>query len=196
MTDTRTRIYDPTIHPMGRLVDRRTMRWERVFPVDRSELWDAIVDADKLGSWWNPFTCTLDARVGGHFHFSDDPDTDLQGTVIDFEPGRRIVFSFTNGSGAIFDVSAEDRGRARLVYTHWLPAGFALPQDPEDEFAREWNYQPGGPGLYPPQLAAAYHGSLGALDLLLGAAPPEGFNGEAPCQDEYRALMEGPLPEA
>ena len=196
MTVTRDRAFDPALHPMGELVDRRTMRWERLFPVPQSHVWDAVVNPDKLGSWWNPFTCYLDARVGGRFQFSDDPGTVLQGTIIDFEPDRRIVFSFDNGSGAIFDVAPVDEGSTRFIYTSWMPPGFDLPQDPDDEWAREWNYQPGGPGTYQPMLAAAYHGSICALDLLLGAAPPPGFTGEAPCKDEYHALFEGQLPKA
>ena len=39
-------------HPLGRMVDRRTMRYERVYPVRVDRVWEAITDEKQLGTWY------------------------------------------------------------------------------------------------------------------------------------------------
>src|SRR5215212_2837579 len=134
-------------HPLGRLVDRRTMRYERLYPAPIESVWDAIVDEEQLGAWWILRPCKLAPKLGGHFWFGDEADEVMSGVVIDFDPGRRIVFAFWNSTGAIFTVEPAGDGTA-LNYTHWLNASFTLPQDAKDAEVRRWNYQPGGPGTY------------------------------------------------
>jgi uncharacterized protein YndB with AHSA1/START domain len=160
-------------HPLGRMVDRRTMRYERVYPVPPQRAWEAVTDEKQLAAWFILVPVKFDPTLGGHFSFGDAANPDMSGVVIDLDPGRRTVLAFRNGTGAIFTLASADGGTA-LTYTHWLHPGFELPQEGDDEGARQWNYQPGGPGTYQPALAACWHGSLCALDHHLGGQWPEG----------------------
>jgi uncharacterized protein YndB with AHSA1/START domain len=192
---------DEARHPLGRMVDRRTMRYERVYPVPVERVWEAISDEKQLGAWYIPLPAELDPTVGGHFWFGDEADTVMSGVVIDLDPGRRIVLAFRNGTGASFTVAPAGGGTS-LTYTHWLHPSFELPQDGENEWTCQWNYQPGGPGTYQPALAACWHGSLCALDHHLGGQWPEGREREAnpapfPVElfPRYRDLIVTTLPD-
>jgi uncharacterized protein YndB with AHSA1/START domain len=173
MTDLTTEGWtiDETGHPLGTLVDRRTVRYERSYPVSMDRLWRAIVDEKELGRWWIPLPCRLEARLGGRFWFGSERDEVMSGVVIDLEPGRRMLLAFRNGSGAHFGLQPGEDD-ARLTFTHWLPAGFVPEPIPGAGWAAEWTAQPGGPGSYPPALAACWHGSLYGLAFHLGAPRP------------------------
>ena len=190
-------IIDEQRHPVGELVDRRTVRFERRFPVPPSAVWNAIVGelgeeappwarwpsghgGAALGAWLVPRPATLEPRVGGRFWFGSEEDDSLSGVVIDLDPERRIVLSFRNGSGIVFGVESAVN-ETRLVFTHWLPAGWDLSGSTNDSASEvDWNYQVGGPGGYQPGLAACWHGSLCALDEFLGGSWPEGVTGPIP----------------
>jgi RNA polymerase sigma factor (sigma-70 family) len=178
-----------TLQAPGRLVDRRTIRYDRSYRAGVGAVWDALVgDLDgghpacdeatsrtsALGAWFIPIPTHLEACVGGRFWFGDESEEVLAGVVIGLVPQRELVLLFRNGSGAMFELAA-NRDHANLVYTHWMPTGFTLPQDrPDngvdlsntDNFA--WNHQPLGPGSYQPALAACWHGSLLGLAAYLG----------------------------
>jgi uncharacterized protein YndB with AHSA1/START domain len=166
-------LIDASRHPLGRLVDRRTIRYERIYPVSVERLWDALIDEKQLESWYIHLPTRLDRKLGGHFWFGDEADEVMSGVVTDLDPGHRLLLAFRNSTGALFTLEPGGDGTA-LTYTHWLHAGFTLPQDADDEETRRWNYQPGGPGTYQPALAACWHGSLCALDHHLGGRWPDG----------------------
>ena len=199
---------DAAAHPLGELVDRRTVRFERTFHAPPSLVWEAIVgqlapqDAPAwvpdgqstaaIGAWFIPMPAHLEPTVGGHFWFGDDDEV-LAGVVIALDEEREIVMAYRNGSGQIFHLEPSSEGTA-LTFTHWLPSGFTLPQDrPDtgvdlgrtDNFA--WNYQPGGPGSYQPALATAWHGSLLNLDIFVGGSLPEHRPGNDPWAEELYA---------
>ena len=197
---------DPAAHPLGELVDRRTIRFVRRYPVHCDILWDAIVGqlapgaappwADggddrraALGAWFIPIPTHLEARLGGRFWFGDPDDEVMSGTVVGFDPGRQVLLSNRNGSGQQFQV-ASSGDESTLVFTHWLPPGFALPQDRPDDGVDlhrtdnyAWNHQPGGPGSYQPALAACWHGSLYNLGAYLGGTTSDTRAAESDLDD-------------
>ena len=199
---------DTDSHPLGELVDRRTIRYQRRFHAPPAVVWDAIVgkiepddtpswvpegeSTAAIGAWFIPIQAHLEPTLGGRFWFGDD-DQILAGVVLALDEGREIVMSYRNGSGQIFHLAADDGG-TELTFTHWLPAGFTLPQDRSDtgvdlgrtdNFA--WNYQPGGPGSYQPALATAWHGSLLNLEIFVGGSLPEYRPGDDTWAEELYA---------
>lgn len=199
---------DAEAHPLGELVDRRTVRYERKLHGPPSVVWEAIVGelgpeeaptwvpegqpTAAIGAWFIPVDAHLEPTLGGRFWFGDDDEV-LAGVVVAVDDGREIVMSYRNGSGQIFKITPDGDGTS-LTFTHWLPAGFTLPQDrPDtgvdlgrtDNFA--WNYQPGGPGSYQPALATAWHGSLLNLEIFIGGSLPEPHVGNEPWAEDLYA---------
>jgi RNA polymerase sigma factor (sigma-70 family) len=196
-----------TLQSPGRLVDRRTIRYDRSYPVPVRAVWDAFVgDLDAshpacdeatartsaLGAWFIPIPTHFEACVGGRFWFGDETDEVLAGVVIGLVPERELVLLFRNGSGAMFQL-AKNGDHTDVAYTHWMPTGFTLPQDrPDsgvdlsntDNFA--WNHQPLGPGTYQPALAACWHGSMLGLAAYLGDSDPRDEFDATALYERYR----------
>jgi uncharacterized protein YndB with AHSA1/START domain len=56
-------------------IENATLTIERVFPANRSRVWQAMTDATILDQWWAPApwkteTVHMDFRVGGHWHYA------------------------------------------------------------------------------------------------------------------------------
>lgn len=70
------------------------MRFERTYPHSVERVWAAVTDADELGCWF-PSAARIEPRVGGTVTFSGDPNVaDSVGTVLVFEPPRRVAFTW------------------------------------------------------------------------------------------------------
>lgn len=142
----------------GRLLDRRTLMWERDIAVDADTLWQAIATRDGLAHWFMPTHTEIEE--GGRFAFTGGWD----GTVTRVVPGRLVEFTPDAAEGAIlrFELEATDTGcRFRLKDT------MAPDVDASalfgDDTAAAHKHQPGGPGTHWSGVAAGYHGFVDAL---------------------------------
>jgi uncharacterized protein YndB with AHSA1/START domain len=73
---------------------RPAVRFRRSFdhPVER--VWAAISEPDGLAHWF-PSKVSLEHRVGGTIEFSGDPNMPVMtGTILAFEPPRRLAFTW------------------------------------------------------------------------------------------------------
>ena len=143
---------------LGRLLDRRTLTWERDLTVDADTLWQAIATRDGLAHWFMPTDTEIEE--GGRFSFTGGWD----GTVTRVEPGRLVEFTPDAAEGASlrFELEETDAGfRFRLTDT-MAPDADASALFGDDTAAVQ-KHQPGGPGTHWSGVAAGYHGFVDAL---------------------------------
>lgn len=70
--------------PPGAAVVRRD-----VLPAEPAEVWDALVDAERLADWWGEGT-ELEPVAGGAGRFVDSDGTVREAMVVEASPGRRL----------------------------------------------------------------------------------------------------------
>ncbi|MGI8868288.1 MAG: SRPBCC family protein [Mycobacteriales bacterium] len=90
------------------------VRFERTYaaPVDR--VWRAVSTPAGLEHWF-PSAVEIEARPGGVIRFIGDPNVDdREGTVVEFEPPRRLAFTWGDNVLHI-SVEALADSRTRLV---------------------------------------------------------------------------------
>ncbi|MFC6083774.1 SRPBCC family protein [Sphaerisporangium aureirubrum] len=88
---------------------RPAVRFERTYghPVER--VWEAVATPEGLAHWF-PSAVALEPYVGGKITFSGDPNMEgTTGEVLEFEPPRRLAFSWS-GDELRFELEAVDGG--------------------------------------------------------------------------------------
>ena len=117
----------------GELIDRETLRFERLLPGPIERVWAYLVEPDKRATWLAGGT--VDGREGGAielvFHNERLGDAGVEvpekyrryegvrmsGEILVFDPPRCFVHTW-EGSEVRFDLSETGDGRVRLVLTH------------------------------------------------------------------------------
>jgi uncharacterized protein YndB with AHSA1/START domain len=100
---------------------RPAVRFERTYahPVER--IWEAVATPEGLAHWF-PSKVELEPHTGGKITFSDDPNTEPStGTILEFEPPRRLAFSW-GGDELRFDLEPVDAHHCRLTLINVLEA--------------------------------------------------------------------------
>ncbi|GAA5136486.1 SRPBCC family protein [Pseudonocardia adelaidensis] len=81
----------------GTFVDldgRPAVRFERTYSHPPERVWSAITEPAELAHWF-PATVSLEHRVGGTIEFTGDPNIDPgSGTVLEFDPPRRLAYTW------------------------------------------------------------------------------------------------------
>ncbi|MFC7381683.1 SRPBCC family protein [Sphaerisporangium rhizosphaerae] len=95
---------------------RPAVRFERVYdhPVER--VWEAVATPGGLAHWF-PSAVELEPHAGGKITFSGDPNLEtMTGTVVTFEPPRRLAFTWGGDELHFYLEPAGDHGcRLTLV---------------------------------------------------------------------------------
>ena len=110
----------------GTLVDhdgRPAVRFRREYahPVER--LWTAITEPEELARWF-PAKVRMQPEAGGTIEFYGDPnspDSGQTGTILVYEPPRRLAYSW-GASELHFALEARDDGGCVLTLTEVLEA--------------------------------------------------------------------------
>ena len=98
---------------------RPAIRFERTYPHPIERVWAAISEPDQLHHWF-PSTVAIEGRAGGAIEFSGDPYmTDTRGTVLQYDPPRRLAFTW-GGDELHFELDPDGDGGCRLVMTNVL----------------------------------------------------------------------------
>jgi uncharacterized protein YndB with AHSA1/START domain len=152
---------------------RPILRFERRLPEPVETVWRAVTDPDEMRSWF-PTRIEIDEwKIGAQLtHHFDQHDIDpLPGTVIAWDPPRRV--SFTWGTDTIgFELTPASDGGTIFVLTEELSANFAarnaagweacLDRLEGSADSRSWNARF-------ERYVAAFEAALGRQD-----GPPEG----------------------
>src|SRR4051812_41958498 len=73
---------------------RPAVQFERVYSHPTERVWMAITDPDELIAWF-PSRAVIEPAVGGSVSFTGDPyGEDATGTVLAYEPPRRLAFTW------------------------------------------------------------------------------------------------------
>jgi uncharacterized protein YndB with AHSA1/START domain len=147
---------------------RPAVRFQRTYPHPIERVWAAVTEPDELAHWF-PSRVQIDPRPGGTIEFFDDPNmAPTTGTILAFEPPRRLAFTWS-GDELIFDLQPADDGGCMLTLVNVLEA--------PDTAARN---------------AAGWHVCLVELDKHVSGANAEGPHGDTalpwrPCYESYVA---------
>lgn len=162
---------------LARFVDRYTFEFVRTFPHPIDRVWRAIVDDAEVSAWFD--RCTIDARLGGAFHFGGE-DSRMRGVIVAFEPPRLVRFSEppATGEDGYFQFALEAvAGGTRLTFVQYGTPGFV---------AEEWPW---------PGLLSGWHLALDSLGAWMDGrerAPTD----EAALQARYGAHSAATRPQA
>jgi uncharacterized protein YndB with AHSA1/START domain len=111
---------------LSRAGTRPVLRFERHLPKPIETVWQAVTDPSEMRQWF-PTRIVIDQwKVGAELtHFFDEHDIDpLPGTVLEWDPPRRV--SFTWGTDTIgFELTAAPDGGTDFVLTEELSANAA-----------------------------------------------------------------------
>ncbi|HEV2369457.1 MAG TPA: SRPBCC family protein [Acidimicrobiales bacterium] len=105
---------------------RPVLRFERRLPKPVETVWRAVTDPDEMRSWFPTRIEIGEWQVGAALtHHFDDHDIDpLPGTVVEWDPPRRV--GFTWGEDTIsFELSPAPDGGTTFVLTEELSANHA-----------------------------------------------------------------------
>jgi len=106
--------------------NRPVLRFQRHLPEPIETVWRAVTDPQEMRAWF-PTRIEIDEwRVGAELtHFLDEHGIDpLPGTVLEWDPPRRV--SFTWGTDTIgFELTAASDGGTTFVLTEELNASIA-----------------------------------------------------------------------
>lgn len=73
---------------------RPAVRFERRFRHAIERVWDAVTRPEEISQWF-PSTVSFEPRRGGTIRFSGDPNVEAStGTVLAFDPPRRLAFTW------------------------------------------------------------------------------------------------------
>jgi uncharacterized protein YndB with AHSA1/START domain len=155
---------------------RPVLRFERHLDQPVDSVWRAVTDPEEMQSWFPTRIVITEWKVGAELthHFDEHAIDPLPGTVLEWDPPRRVRFTW--GEDTIgFELTAADDGGTVFVLTEELSANHAarnaagwdscldrLEFGTEKE---EWK-----PRF--DRYAASFTPVLGAQD-----GPPEGFEG-------------------
>jgi uncharacterized protein YndB with AHSA1/START domain len=123
---------------LPRFADRYTFRFVHTFPHPIERVWRAIVDDAEFSAWFDP--CTIDARLGGAFHFGG-ADSRMKGTIAAFDPPRLVRFSEppATGEDGYFQFALEAvAGGTRLTFEQHGTPGFVPEEWPWPGLLAGW----------------------------------------------------------
>jgi len=114
---------------LARFVDRYTFEFVRTFPHPIERVWRAIVDDAEISAWFD--RCTIDARLGGAFHFGGE-ESRMKGTTqlielwskhpewpaLDIVHSRKAAFKKWDRSKLIEEFHAAGLGAEAIVAPH------------------------------------------------------------------------------
>lgn len=105
---------------------RPILRFQRLLPKPVETVWRAVTDPTEMRAWF-PTRIVIDEwRAGSELtHYFDEHDIDpLPGTVLEWDPPRRVAFTW--GTDTIgFELSAAPDGGTIFVLTEELSANAA-----------------------------------------------------------------------
>jgi uncharacterized protein YndB with AHSA1/START domain len=100
---------------------RPVLRFERHLPLPVETVWRAVTDKDEMRSWF-PTRIEIDEwKVGASLvhHFDDDDIGPLPGTVLEWDPPRRVSFTWSVDTIS-FELSPAPDGGTTFVLTEEL----------------------------------------------------------------------------
>ena len=150
---------------------RPAVRFRRRYPHPVERVWSAVSTPAELRHWF-PSSVELEPTVGGAIHFADDPHMEpTTGTVLAFEPPRRLAFTWGDDELHL-SLAALPEGGTELTLINVLEA--------RDTAARN---------------AAGWHACLHVLDRHLAGAETDGPHGSSEdWQPVYEAYVADGLP--
>jgi uncharacterized protein YndB with AHSA1/START domain len=88
---------------------RPAVRFQRTYPYPVERLWAAVTEPSELAHWF-PSAVRMDTHAGGTVEFSGDPNIERSsGTVLVYEPPRRLAFTW-GGDELHFEIDPADGG--------------------------------------------------------------------------------------
>jgi uncharacterized protein YndB with AHSA1/START domain len=93
---------------------------EIVFPVPPEEVWEALTDPEQLEEWFAN-DVELDAREGGEGIFRWDDGEERRATVVEAEPGERLVLDWDDDEGTVELTLEEVEEGTRLLVKESTP---------------------------------------------------------------------------
>ena len=99
-------------------------RIERLFEQDRKSVWRMLTDSEALAQWLAPGSIELSTGGDVHIDFADSGTT-IESTVLDLDPPRLLVYSWSSGDEPErplrWELTAVQTG-TQLSLTLWVPA--------------------------------------------------------------------------
>jgi uncharacterized protein YndB with AHSA1/START domain len=105
---------------------RPVLRFERHLPLPVETVWRAVTDKDEMRSWF-PTRIEIDEwKVGASLvhHFDDQDIGPLSGTVLEWDPPRRVSFTWSDDTIS-FELSPAPDGGTTFVLTEELSPNHA-----------------------------------------------------------------------
>ncbi|WP_314174524.1 SRPBCC family protein [Streptomyces winkii] len=100
---------------------RPAVRFQRTYPHPAERLWTAVTEPGELAHWF-PSTVRMDSHAGGKIEFAGDPNLEEStGTVLVYEPPRRLAFAW-GGDELRFEIDPVDDGSCTLTLINVLEA--------------------------------------------------------------------------
>jgi uncharacterized protein YndB with AHSA1/START domain len=82
---------------------------EIVFPAPPEEVWEALTEPERLEEWFAN-EVELDARPGGAGVFRWANGEERRATVLELEPGERLVLDWDDRGSVTFELEEVDEG--------------------------------------------------------------------------------------
>jgi uncharacterized protein YndB with AHSA1/START domain len=105
---------------------RPVLRFERHLPLPVETVWRAVTDKDEMRSWF-PTRIEIDEWMVGAslvHHFDDQDIGPLSGTVLEWDPPRRVSFTWSDDTIS-FELSPAPDGGTTFVLTEELSPNHA-----------------------------------------------------------------------
>jgi uncharacterized protein YndB with AHSA1/START domain len=96
------------------------IRREIVLPEPRTEVWDALTDAERLADWFAN-EVELELRPGGPATFRWGNGEERRATVTEVEEEKRLAFVWDDEGSVVFTLADEGDG-TRLTVVETTPA--------------------------------------------------------------------------
>ena len=168
---------------LGKIEDRHTMRFSRVFERTSAQLWPYLIDPEHLRNWY--METSWDYRVGGRFSFKFG----WEGVIEEIQPEVTIAFRADEGGLTRFLLEPVGTG-CRFSIIDSMRAGFVTPDHLVANDPPQMTRQPGGPGTHWIGIITGWHGFVDSLEqYVTGKEMPEAFADEG-LVDTYSNMIE------